>query len=219
MNILATDTATEACSAALLCGEEVLSKFEIAPRQHNRLLFEMCKELFASAGITASQLDAIAFGRGPGTFVGVRVAALFTQGIAFIHDLPVVTVSDLHVLAQMALNQSDADRVLVTLDARMGEIYYGYFHRQNRSQVCLEGEEAVIASNALTLAEFDGAICGDGISACLKDQKHNITLLENIVFPDAKTILTIAQEAIAAGRTLSAEQALPVYLRHPVMRK
>ncbi|MDV3241166.1 MAG: tRNA (adenosine(37)-N6)-threonylcarbamoyltransferase complex dimerization subunit type 1 TsaB, partial [Methylocaldum sp.] len=106
MKILAIETATEACSAALLIDDTVLERYELAPQQHNRLILPMIDSLLAEAGIKVSQVDALAFGRGPGSFTGVRIAAGVAQGISFAVDLPVVPVSTLAALAQDALIES-----------------------------------------------------------------------------------------------------------------
>src|SRR5690554_2590516 len=106
MKILAIETATEACSAALLIDDAILERYELAPQRHNRLILPMIESLLAEAGIKISQVDAVAFGRGPGSFTGVRIAAGVAQGIAFGADLPVVPVSTLAALAQDALTEA-----------------------------------------------------------------------------------------------------------------
>ncbi len=128
MKILAIDTATEACSAALLIiGEtgdtEISSRYQLAPREHSRLILKMIDELLTEADVPVSSVDAIAFGQGPGSFMGLRIAAGVVQGIAFAHDIPVVPVSTLKAIAQRAYEETGSAHVLATIDARMDEVY------------------------------------------------------------------------------------------------
>ena len=122
MKILAVDTATEACSAALYINGDIQERFEIAPREHTRLLLPMVDSLMAEAGIRPQQLDAIAFGCGPGSFTGVRIAAGVMQGIAYGADLPVVPVSTLAAISQSCLQKTAHDTIFTAVDARMNEI-------------------------------------------------------------------------------------------------
>ena len=115
MILLALETATEACSAALAIDGDICERFEVAPRGHSQLILPMVDELMAEADIAIEQVDAIAFGRGPGAFTGLRIAVGVTQGIAFGADLPVVPVSSLAGLAQGCVS----DSVLAAIDARM----------------------------------------------------------------------------------------------------
>ena len=103
MKILAIETATEACSAALLSDDDIVERYEVAPRKHNELILPMCEAVLAECSVSLKQLDAIAFGCGPGAFTGVRIAAGVTQGIAYAHDLPVALVSTLANLALQAI--------------------------------------------------------------------------------------------------------------------
>ena len=130
MKILALDTATENCSAALLISGALLCREELIGRGHAQRILPVIVELLSEADAALQDLTAIAFGRGPGAFTGVRLAACVAQGLAFGAALPVVAVSDLQALAQRALAQdSDVDRVLVCTDARMHEVYCGAFER------------------------------------------------------------------------------------------
>ncbi len=130
VNILALDTATEACSAALLREDGcVFSEFEIAPRQHTRLLPRMMDAVIAAAAIDKRQLTHCAFSNGPGAFTGIRIAAAQAQGIGIALGIPLVPVSTLAVLAQVAFDRGEAERVLVALDARMQEVYWAVYNR------------------------------------------------------------------------------------------
>src|SRR5690606_11462243 len=130
MRLLAFETATEACSVAVLVDDAVIERFEIAPRRHAELALPWAGELLAQAGVAKSQLDAIAVGRGPGAFTGVRLAVALAQGIALALDRPVVGVSTLAALAALAA-RAHGDRVLAAIDARMGEVYLGAFVRMD----------------------------------------------------------------------------------------
>ena len=127
MKILALDASEQACSVALMDGEEVEALFQVAPRQHARLLLPMAKQLLSVAGYQTTHLDAIAFARGPGAFTGLRIAASAAQGLALGADLPLVPVSTLQAMALRAVMQLDVESVLVALDARMGEVYLAGF--------------------------------------------------------------------------------------------
>ena len=151
MKLLAFETATEACSVALYLDGEVRERFEVAPRRHAELALPMAQALLDEAGIARAQLDAIAVGRGPGAFTGVRLAIALAQGIALALDRPVVPVSTLAVLAAGAPADGPA-RILAAIDARMGEVYAGAFGRQGAALVTLDLER-VLAPEAVTLPE------------------------------------------------------------------
>src|SRR5215475_1096438 len=126
--LLAIETATEACSAALLVGGDVIERSEIAPRRHAELILPMIESLLAEAGLSRRQIDGIAVGRGPGAFTGVRLAISVAQGIALGLDVPVVPVSSLAALAQDVPRELPAP-ILAVIDARMGAVYAGAFER------------------------------------------------------------------------------------------
>ena len=139
MKLLAFETATEACSVAVYVDGEVLERFELAPRRHAELALPWADGLLAEAGVAKSQLDAIAVGRGPGAFTGVRLAVALAQGIALALDRPVLPVSTLAALAASATG----DRILAAIDARMGEVYLGVFERRD-GEVLSVAEELVV---------------------------------------------------------------------------
>lgn len=125
--LLALDTATEACSVALLHDGKVTSHYEVIPRLHAQKLLPMIQQLLADAGTTLQAVDAIAFGRGPGAFTGVRIAIGVVQGLAFALERPVLPVSDLAVLAQRAYREHGVSQVAAAIDARMDEVYWGCY--------------------------------------------------------------------------------------------
>lgn len=224
MIVLAIDTATDACSAALFVDGAVHQDFRIAPREHARLLLPMIDRLLADAGLVPAQLDAVAFGRGPGSFTGLRIAAGITQGIAYGLDVPVVPVSTLAALAAGALRELGAKRVLTALDARMSEVYWGAFDTDADAALHPVGEETVCAPAAVPVPDGAGwfgvgsgwdayadalaARCGTALAATRGDRR-----------PQAFDIALLAAAAVARGEALAPELALPVYLRDRVADK
>ena len=219
MKLLALDTATEACTVALGIDGRVLERFE-RRSQHSELLLPMVDALLAEAQLALGQLDAIAFGRGPGSFTGLRIGAGVAQGLAFGADLPVVPVSSLATLAQ----GQAADQVLAALDARMQQVYWGAYRRNAAGVMELTGSEQVLAPDAVPLPDGIGWIgAGSGWDACA-------TALETRLaahlarwtaqqLPQARFMFPLAVAALRAGRALSADQALPVYIRDDVAAK
>lgn len=224
MKLLAIETATEACSAALCMGDEILSRYEFARQRHTELILPMCDALLEEAGVTLAQLDAVAFGRGPGSFTGVRIAAGVIQGIAFATDLPVVAVSSLAVLAQASIEAEQKKRILAAIDARMGEVYWGLYARDECGLARSVEAERVIKPQLITAPagkQWYGV--GSGwkaysatlvarVGACLEGY-------DGASLPSARFIIPLAQAAYAKGEVVSAEQALPVYLRDNVVTK
>jgi tRNA threonylcarbamoyladenosine biosynthesis protein TsaB len=220
MIILALETATEACSAALAVDDDIRERFEVSPRGHSQLILPMINELLAEAQLAIGQVDAIAFGRGPGAFTGLRIAVGVTQGIAFAADLPVVPVSTLAALAQ----DSDANRVLAAIDARMDEVYWGAFQRDDSGLMTACGEEAVLSPSAVIPPEgSDWQGIGSGwdsyhseLAACCAG---HIVKWEEGGLPRAGDVARLGLAAFRRGEGVSADHALPVYLRDEVAWK
>jgi tRNA threonylcarbamoyladenosine biosynthesis protein TsaB len=224
MKILAVETATEACSAALYLGDEVIERHVIAPREHNSLLLPMLESLLAEAGIDLSQVDALAFGRGPGSFTGVRIAAGVAQGIALGAEVPVVPVSTLAALALEAFREVSDEYAFSSLDARMSEVYWGVFRRTAASMPMLVGEETVTAPDRVPIPDCAGGVgIGRGWDAwreCLQERlagRVSQVLVER--FPRASMIAQLGAEYFRLGLAVPPEQALPVYLRDNVAKK
>lgn len=215
--LLALDTATEACSVALLHDGRVLSHYEVIPRLHAQKLLPMIQQLLGEAGIALSAVDAIGFGRGPGAFTGVRIAIGVVQGLTFALDRPVLPVSNLALLAQRALREQGAKQVAAAIDARMDEVYWGCY-REQAGEMCLVGSEAVLAPQAVALpedasGEWFGAGTGWGYAERLALRP---TALDASLLPHALDLLTLAQFAWARGEGVTADFAQPVYLRDKV---
>jgi tRNA threonylcarbamoyladenosine biosynthesis protein TsaB len=228
MNILAIDTSTEACSAALLIDGDISSVYRLAPREHSSLILKMADGLLSDAGITLSALDAIAFGRGPGSFMGLRIAAGVTQGIAWAHDLPVIPVSTLKAIAQRASEETQSQHVLTAIDARMDEVYWAAYSLQDNTWH-LADEECVISPDRVSLPDVAGQTDINWIGAGTGWQSYKDRLLEATAcslpiiiedcFPSAEVIAKLAVEDFNAGRIVEAAQAIPVYLRNDVAKK
>jgi tRNA threonylcarbamoyladenosine biosynthesis protein TsaB len=216
--LLALDTATEACSVALLHDGRVLSHYEVIPRMHAQRLLPMIKDLLAEAGIPLSALDAIAFGRGPGAFTGVRIAIGVVQGLAFALERPVLPVSTLAVLAQRALREQGASQVAAAIDARMDEVYWGCY-REQQGEMRLQGLEAVLAPELVCLpdaASGDWLAAGTGWGSYAARMPVKPLLEPQVLLPHAQDLLTLAGFAWARDEALPADQAQPVYLRDQV---
>ncbi len=224
MKLLAIDTATEACSAALLREGEIREHFEIAPRQHADLILKRVEELLDAAGLRLRELDAIAFGRGPGAFTGVRIGVGVVQGLAFGAELPVVPVSDLQALAQQAYDSHHRTRVLAAIDARMGEVYWGAFELGAEGVMEPAGEECVIAPEHVPLPQGEGWFgIGTGWGAHSDALKHRLGEAvegwDGEALPRAREVAVLGAALLKAGTAVPPEQALPTYLRDNVAKK
>ena len=234
MRILAIDTATENCSAALLIDASVQFREIEMERGHAERILPMIDELLADAGITLHDLDAIAFGRGPGSFTGVRLAVTVTQGLAFGASLGVVPISDLRAVAQRALRQDPTlTRVLVCNDARMNEVYWACFERGGDGLARLEGEERVSKPSEVKLpagwstatpvgrgfiAYADALRAAVPTAVAAAADIAAVPTAESLVhlLPHATDIALLAAPDVTAGRLIPPEAATPIYLRDNV---
>lgn len=225
MNLLAIETATEACSVALLHGQALIDRSELAPRRHAELVLPMAEALLAEAGITRRQLDGVAVGRGPGAFTGVRLGISVAQGLALALDVQVVAVSSLAALALQAPRNGAA--VLAVIDARRSEIYAGTFSpgpEQNPLQLnALRplSEERVVGAGALVVPPDQAwNVIGSGWRAYADVLRNRLPSALRWVdgdrYPQARDVARLAEPAFAAGKAVPPEQALPVYLRDKV---
>ena len=216
--LLALDTATEACSVALLHDGRVISHYEVIPRLHAQRLLPMIKDLLAEAAVPLSALDAIAFGRGPGAFTGVRIAVGVVQGLAFALDRPVLPISNLAVLAQRAQREHGAGQVAAAIDARMDEVYWGCYRADN-GEMRLQGSEAVLAPEQAVLpvaASGDWFGAGTGWGTFAARIAVPVVGQDAAMLPHAEDLLSLARFAWARGEALPADEAQPVYLRDKV---
>ena len=220
MKLLAFETATEACSVAVYIDGEVHQRFGVVPRRHAELALPWADEVLAEAGIGKSQLDAIAVGRGPGAFTGVRLAIALAQGIALALDRPVLPVSTLAALAMRADTRAEGQRILAAIDARMGEVYLAAFARRGDGVVALD-TEVVVKPDSATVPAGDGwHAVGTGFAAA--DAALSLQLQGRLVrvdaaaLPHAADVARLGALAFARGEAIAAERIEPAYLRNNV---
>lgn len=224
LKILAVDTATEACSAALLVGDKLFSRWEEAPRDHTRKILPMVQAVLEDAGISLSDLDAIAFGRGPGSFTGVRIGISVAQGLAFGAGVPLIGISTLAAMAQGAYRLDGAQQVLTAIDARMNEVYFGRYELID-GRMQLVGDEVV--SEPAALVDVRGKLACPVTCVGTGFETYGETLsgladelaVSQVRFPAAEDMLPLARAAWLAGEAVPVEQATPVYLRDKVTWK
>lgn len=236
MNLLALETATTHCSVALLHGDERLQLDESAPQKHAALLLPMVEKLLAQAGLSKTQLDAVAFGRGPGSFTGLRIAAAAAQGISLGLDLPVVGVSTLASLAHQRYRVASVSHCIACLDARMSEIYWGFFET-TASGACAETADEQVGSvedllKILSEGEVSGSfaayceVAGDGANLLLPSNESGVVVNQvsclaglqpvSDIHPQALDVALLALPRVLQGDVVEAASALPVYLRNRV---
>lgn len=222
MTLLAIETSTEACSAALCVGDAVYERFELAPQRHGERVLIMIEELLAEAALRLSALDGLAFGRGPGAFTGVRIGAALIQGIALGTGLAVAPVSTLAALAQGAYRRYGERQVLAAIDARMGEVYFGAYRADSAGLMRLDGGEQVAPPEAVAIPQ-DGPwwATGGGWAAhggaLMRHSSPNVKGLDPDPYPHARDLLPLALHTFACGGAVPAAAALPVYLRESVV--
>ena len=216
MKLLAFELSTEACSVALWIDGELRERFGVAPRQHAELALPWAQQLLADAGIAKAQLDAVAVGRGPGAFTGVRLAVALAQGMALALDRPVLPVS---TLAALAL-QGEGDHILAAIDARMGEVYLGAFARAGDAMQALQPE--AVATPAAIMVPAGGGWSGIGTGFAAVDGALQARLagqlatVDALALPHAADVARLAAPAFARGEGVAPERLEPAYLRNDV---
>jgi tRNA threonylcarbamoyladenosine biosynthesis protein TsaB len=221
MRILALDTSTEACSVALLLDGEVRLRFEVLERGHAERVLPMVDGLLNEAGISLGDLDGLAFGRGPGAFTGLRIACGVVQGLALGANLPVVPVSSLASVA-VQVPAAAGEVVLVCNDARMGEVYWGRYRREGQDGVASLCDESVSspeqAGAGAPVARHAAGNALPRFPALAARLRAAGLQIHDGLYPRADAIARLGAIELAAGRWLSAEQALPAYVRDDVAR-
>ena len=235
LTLLALDTSTEACSVALLYNGEKTYLNELTQRTHAKRILPMVDEILTDSGLKLNQLDALAFGRGPGSFTGVRVGAAIAQGLALGADLPVIPISNLTAMAQAAFELYQAENVAAAIDARMNEVYFSQLVHEKKctdfgqffvwknlipEQVC-SPEKALVQlanSTALNIATSTALRVGTGWNAYAQFATKGLTG-SDIELPDARYMLELARVEWLQQKTISALEIEPIYLRNEVTWK
>jgi len=223
--ILAIETATDACSVALWIDGEYRERHEVAPRQHSQRLFLMLRELLGSGDLRAHGIGAIAYGCGPGSFTGLRIAASAVQGLAYANDLPAIAVSSLACQAQTALRLGEVEAgatVLSTLDARINEVYSALYAFQHGLAVLQEGPWA--CAPAELAPDHTGPLYGVGSGCCFLEEypaqvRGNLAGCSTTVLPAARDLVPLALDALERGQLQSAREVQPVYVRDEISWK
>ena len=212
-NILALDTSTNACSVALQSGEHIFSEHCIAPRQHAELILQFVQSLLQQANVKLQDLHAIAFGQGPGSFMGVRIAISVAQSLAYTANVPLIAVSSLQALAQQAFLEHAFSHVVAGWDARMNGIYMGTYRLKSD---CMQAELA----DCLVDVDCFQWPAGAKVAVGHFWQAYPGVLPENIerfsLWPQASAMLAIALQHYKHGQVMDPMQAEPVYLRNQI---
>ena len=219
MTILAIETSTEFCSVALAIDNQIVVEEKLAPRQHTELILPMVESVLNEASLSLHELDAIAYGKGPGSFTGVRLAAGVTQGLAYSASIPVIAVSSLAALALAVIDQST--NIAVATDARMGEIYHAAFANVNSADDLVRVNEVLIHPADLTLDDNSPWLAvGNGWKNYhdILARRYPELCQESLcnLLPSARHILPIAEVMYSKRQLLTAKQAMPLYLRSNV---
>ncbi len=213
MKILALETANEQCSVALVDAEQLLFfQLNHEPRVQTQQILPMIEQCLKDTNTQWSDISAIAFSRGPGSFSGVRINAAVTQALAWAHELPVIPVSTLQALAQHAYREADLTSVAAVIDARMNEVYFAQYALDQHGLMQVVGDEQLLGYDEATI-QVKTDVVGTG-AKLLGHQSHT-----NVCYANAQDIAEIARFALQQKQTVSADQALPVYLRDNAWKK
>lgn len=223
MKILAFDTSTSACSVALQNGDNIVMLHEIAPMQHAQLILPMMKTLLSNASFTFNDLDAIAYGCGPGSFTGIRLASSVAQAIGFASQKPIIPISSLAILAQTAYLEhptinAEKPTMLVAVDARMSQLYWAVYAMNEADTVELMGKEQLTLPSEVKIPENDDKMCGIGNGWEMYKETFVMPLRNKPMktyasqFPSAKALLQLAKEKFGRGEWVAASSATPSYL-------
>lgn len=221
LKILALETSTEFCSVALDLGEQTFHKEEIADRRHSEILLPMVHALLSETGLTLQQIDAIAFGAGPGSFTGLRIACGVAQGFAYALELPVIGISTLEAIAQQVGKQ----KIIVALDARMNEIYHAAYLKQSNNQWKIISEPTLCSpADAPSLKGNGWSGCGSGFDhypeKLSERYQEQLQIIYPAIHPRAEEVAQLAVSKLISGNLITSPMnAAPIYLRNKVALK
>ena len=219
--ILAIDAATEACSVALEYNGVLYHRFEICPAAHSQRLLPLVDEVLKQAQVKLSQLDAIAYSTGPGSFTGVRIGVSAAQGLAFGADLPMIGVSTLQTMAQGAIRLHQAQAVGAAIDARMGEVYTNEYTNENGMAIPIGADSVIKPEQVSYQSKNQAHTVGTGWQSYEQPLNAALTngVATDVLYPDAQDMLVFAQQTFAQGDMVPPEQAQPLYVRDTVTWK
>ncbi len=220
MKILAIDTSASACSVALLIDDETIATHTLAPMQQAKLILPTIDELMRSKNIHLNQLDALAFGCGPGSFTGARIATSVMQGLGFATGLPLILVSSLAALAQAAFYDLGWKKLITCVDARIQEVYTAAYQVNQQGFVELIDKEAVCAPNEIAIPHGnDWYGVGNGWEIYRSQISFTPLQIDVTRLPTAFAVAQLAKVKYAKGELTAPHAALPVYLRNEVAMK
>ncbi|MBE0615322.1 MAG: tRNA (adenosine(37)-N6)-threonylcarbamoyltransferase complex dimerization subunit type 1 TsaB [Burkholderiales bacterium] len=219
MNLIALETSTEYCSLAVARGAELFERNFHAGQRHSELALPVLGELLQLAELDMASIDAVAYGAGPGSFTGLRIACGMAQGLALARDLPVTGVGTLLALAE----NCGADKVIACLDARMGEVYHGAYQRRGGEWLEIHAP-GLYRPDAVPAAEGGGWTgCGSGFrvhgAALAQCYQDSVSRVDADAVPNAAAMLRLARVVFAAGKGVDAALAVPLYVRDKVALK
>ena len=225
MRLLALDTSSLACSVALTVDGDVAERHATAAREHTRLLMPMIKALFEEAGLSPDDLDAVVLGNGPGSFIGLRIAASVAQGIAYAAELDIVPVSSMAAVAAQVLAESDATEVAVAQDAHVGEVYLGGFRRDAGELPEVWIDERLQSPTSIaelaTGARRGRVAAGYGwrqYPELLEANRAYLDGVSEVCYPAARHLLPLGERRLRDGGGIAPQDVVPVYLRETVAR-
>jgi len=231
MNIIAFDTSTSACSVTVSKGEIFFSEHIIQPRAHANLILGMIESLMTKAEMNLSDINVVAFGQGPGSFTGLRIAAGVCQGIAYSQNIPVIALSSLRILAQGVYRETQQEKIAVLQDARMSEVYWGCYTLTKKSEaenikdyrvMSLVGDEIVSKPESVQLQSDENWYCiGEALQAypeklglCVKSSS-----VSQFIYPNAIDMIALTKYEYANNNKIEAQDVNPVYIRNEVAFK
>jgi len=223
MKLLAIDTSSVACSVAVQHGSAIVERHEEQDREHTRLLVPLIRDALREAGLETADLDAVVLGNGPGSFIGMRIAASVAQGLAHGARIRIVPVSSLAAIAVEVLARAAAVDVVVAQDAHMGEVYLGAWRRGEGELPVALFPERLQGPGAI--AELGEAHAGTRVAAGFGWQRYPQLLVDNedrigqrseVLYPRARYLLPLAKDALSRGLAVEPQDLVPAYLRNKV---
>jgi len=226
MKLLALDTSSDACSVALQSGDEISEQHVVQPKQHTKILIPMIQRLLHDAGVELQELDAIVLGNGPGSFIGMRIAASVAQGLAHGSGLKIVPISSMAAVAAEVIDKHQASDVIVAQDARMNEVYLGTYRSDGEglpaavSDELIQPVEQIAGLTDIPPSELFAAGRGwQKYPSLLQLNRATIAKVVDVHYPKAKYLLALGARACQAGKVIEPENLAPAYIRTKVAEK